>query len=237
MACVLFYNNIHSIACDDAFPKDTSCDDSCASDNTWEKYPDEADFLDKLSSHCLPDQFLLDNSESSHSFYDDSSCHGSVSSRDTFFFEDINNTKALKPVGFVLDPNPKLLTPKRKRVSFGVVTVREYKVVMGCQDIACPLELGWDYQQDSFPNNESYQSHPRTRIRRLSYAERREMLSSSQNVPNSDVRFSEQEMLARQTIRIKSNIPVILEVISNESTNKRKFPKDLPPRLPRAQSL
>jgi hypothetical protein len=236
MACVLYFNNIHSIAFDDACPKETRCDDSFSSDDTWEIYHEKTVFLDKLSSHCLPDQFLFDNSESSSSLRGESTFNGSVSSFESFFFEDvINISTEIKSVNVGFNPNANSFVPKRKRVSFGSVTVREYNVVMGCQDIACPLELGWKYQQDSFPDYESYQSQPRTHVRCLSYAERREMLSSSQNMPDSDVKFSEQEMLAMQTISIQSKIPVINEVETDE-TIKRKFPVDLPPRLPRAKS-
>jgi hypothetical protein len=100
------------------------------------------------------------------------------------------------------------LTKSPRKVSFGPVIVREYTVVIGCQDIPCPLELGWDYSEHTVPCDEDYRLslQPHRYMHRLTYQERKASIAISNNILASDVKFLEQEMLALRISRLNNGI-------------------------------
>jgi hypothetical protein len=108
-------------------------------------------------------------------------------------------------------PSRQTLPIKRRspqKVSFGPVIVREYTVVVGCQDIPCPLELGWNYSEHTISCDEEYRLYiqPQRYMHRLTYQERKESIAVSNDIPASDVKFLEQEMLALRISRLKNGI-------------------------------
>ena len=101
-----------------------------------------------------------------------------------------------------IKPSSKDPTNKIKKIRFAGVSVREYTVVVGCQNISCPLELDWEYVEHNFAREEDYRysvnSGPRSKLRRLSYKERKHIIAVSQDVAISQVKYLEQEMIDLQ---------------------------------------
>ena len=97
-------------------------------------------------------------------------------------------------------PSEEIKSNQKTKIKFAGVSVREYTVVVGCQDILCPLELDWEYVEYNFTRDEDYcaNSEPKSKICPLSYKERQQIIAVSQDVSISDVKYLEQEMIDLQ---------------------------------------
>ncbi len=202
MTCILkamHFDSLPYIACDD-------------------RSVEKVSFHDSLCSLLSLDSF---HSESTVAYY-------SATSFDDSHFDDdcdgFNDDLPCDHVELLSDAT----NGRKTTVNFGGVAVREYPVVIGCQDIPCPLELDWEFDEYYFKRDEDYRvsSKSDSNLRSLSYEERRQIIAASQDIPFENVKHLEQEMIQIQNARRKLDF-----ILSNHrSRNVKRM--DSPPIQP-----
>jgi hypothetical protein len=186
MACAVTAMYIDSLAYDDSFAV-----------YEFNERSDEDGFFhgSRRSLHFL-DTVETDHSESTVANFSCSSFNSQIDDECEFEDEYDDEFTASVPAEEIKSPT-KASSRKKTTIRFAGVNVREYTVVVGCQNISCPLELDWEYVEFSFQREEDYRAHsgPRGKIQPLSYQERKEIIAVSQDVSISHVKYLEQEML------------------------------------------
>jgi hypothetical protein len=174
--------------------------------------------------------FIVDTVENDHS--ESTVANFSCSSFNSIHFDDNCDEFVGTVPSEEMKSTLKATIDQKKKTRFAGVTVREYTVVVGCQDISCPLELDWEYVEYDFTREEDYRvnSEPRAKIRPLSYQERKQIIAVSQEVSIAHVKYLEQEMLHLQENNFESK-----NIFDPEC--KRGIKRiDSPPRLPRSDT-
>jgi hypothetical protein len=190
----------------------------------------------EFNNNYVNGKFDIDHSESTFASYNETSYPDGFMSMSFSCKDDDTDFD-------FFSPSVSAVPSKAKKVSFGGVTVREFMVVVGCNDsIDCPLELGWEYVESTLATDGCYKSNskPRSRMRPLSYRERKERIAVTQDVPICHVKFLEQEMLAMLSnciIKCK-NLPIpVIHVDCKNAAMRRALLVDSPPRHPREKQM
>lgn len=217
MTCILKAMNFDSLPYDDTFAvfeineSNIECDDRSV---------EKLSFHDSRCSLLSLDSF---HSESTVAYY-------SITSIDDSHFDDecegFNDILPCDHVELISDAT------NVRKVNFGGVAVRGYPVVIGCQDIPCPLELDWEFDEYYFKSEEDYRvsSNSDSKPRSLSYHERRQIIAASQDIPFEDVKQLEQEMMYLQNARQK------LDFILSHHRKRTVKRVDSPPIQPRGEN-
>ena len=170
-------------------------DDSLSIYEFNERSDEDSSFHSSRRSVCLADNVETDHSESTVANF-------SCCSFNSIHFEDESDSddfNFIVPTEIIKSPSKASIGQKSK-IMFGGVSVREYAVVVGCQDILCPLTLDWEYVEFDFTREEDYRDHlkPQSKLLPLSYQERKQIIAVSQDVSVANVKYLEKEMLDLQ---------------------------------------
>jgi hypothetical protein len=125
----------------------------------------------------------------------------------------------------------------RQKVRFGDVSVRHYPIILGDFHTVCPLQLDWEYREDTFPSVELHEvickasfmsANGNRRPRRLNVSQRRDWVARSLGITVSQVKVLEKDLITADTVL--DNMNNIYQDTDLRDSGVRQASVDRPPR-------